>query len=269
MKRSPKILLASIVAVIFIGGAILSVFKQSQNAYIAEGTLSATDGGWVAPVEGTSTSAPSTSLIDTNLTTILSKQVFSNFMVLNQSGDLNAQTINDLTDQLSSQIIDKVPTAKVYTVADLHIISNPTKEDIKNYGNIFYAIRNKYQNAYIRGIIAPDSPLLDTTDNGTINTYILMGSLYEKIVTDLLQVPVPVSAVSLHLEIINNYSGSAFGLKQFENLNADPVAAVGGLNIYGKNSDMEELIIKKIANYLRENGIIFSTSDPGYGWNNI
>ncbi len=269
MKRSPKIILAIIVAVIFVGGAILSVFKQAQNTRSAQGTLSATDGGWVAPAEGTSANASSTSLIDTNLTTILSKQVFSNFMVLNQSGNLNSQTISDLTDQLSSQIIEKVPTAKVYTIADLNIIKNPTEEDIKKYGNEFFIIRNNTQNAFIRDISSPGSPLLDKSDTGSMNTYILAGKLYEKIVNDLLTLSVPANLVDLHLAILNNYSGSAFGLKMFGQLDNDPVAAIGGLNSYSKNVTVEETMVSNMAKYLRDSGIIFNENEPGYGWNSL
>jgi|GEM_PF-4486882 len=269
MKRSPKIILAIIVAVIFVGGAVLSVFKQSQNTRNVQGTLSSADGGWILPVDSESANASSTSLIDTNLTTILSKQVFSNFMVLNQSGNLNPQTINDLTDQLSSQIIDKIPAVKVYTIADLNINKNPTNVDIKKYGNNFFIVRNNTQNAFINQISSPGSPLLDKSDTGTMNTYILAGKLYEKIVNDLLSLSVPISLVNLHLAILNNYSGSAFGLKMFGQLDNDPIAAVGGLNLYSKNVTVEEALVSNMAQYLRDNGIIFNENEPGYGWNSL
>lgn len=269
MKRSPKIILAIIIAVIFVGGAVLSVFKQSQSTWFAQGTISAIDGGWVAPVEGGNANASSTSLIDTNLTTILSKQVFSNFMVLNQSGNLNDQTINDLTDQLSSQIIEKAPTAKVYTVADLKIIKNPTKNDLKDYGNQFMALRDKYQNRYINKISSPGSPVLDTSNTGIINGYKMIGVLYGQMVEDLLKLAIPASLINLHLQITNNYAQNAFGLKQFGDLNNDPVAAVAGLNVFSKNLDTEDLLLAKIKAYLNENGIIFNTNEPGYNWNYI
>lgn len=269
MKRSPKIILAIIIAVLFVGGAVLSVFKQSQKTRIAQGTISATDGGWVAPVEGEKVNASSTSLIDTNLTTILSKQVFSNFIVLNESGNLNAQTINDLTDQLASQIIQKVPTAKVYTAADLHIIPNPTKEDIRKYGNDFFVLRNKYQNTYIRDMTSPGSPILDETDTGAIKTFALIGALYEELVPELLKISVPIGLVELHLKILNNYNESAFGLKQFDGLNNDPVAAISGLNVFSKNSNLETTILGQISAYFIKNGIIFYENEPGYGWNNV
>jgi len=269
MKRSPKIILAIIVAVIFVGGAILSVFKQAQNTRSPQGTLSATDGGWVAPAEGTSVNASSTSLIDTNLTTILSKQVFSNFMVLNQSGNLNSQTINDLTDQLSSQIIDKVPTAKVYTIADLHIIPNPTKEDLRKYGNDFMILRDKYQNQYIRQTTSLDSPILNKTDAGTINIYKLIGVLYEGISNNLLYLDVPTGLVDLHLEILNNYSTLAYSLKQLEQLDENPIMAVSGLSLFNKNIDQETQILEQITAYFIKNDIIFTENEPGHGWNNI
>lgn len=269
MKRSPKIILSIIIAVLFVGGAILSVFKQAQNTHSAQGTLSATNDGWIAPVEVSSANASSTSLIDTNLTTILSKQVFSNFMVLNQSGNLNDQTINDLTDQLSSQIIEKVPKAKVYTAADLRIIANPTEEDIKKYGNDFFILRNKYQNTYIRDMTSPGSPILDETDTGTIKTFALIRTLYENFVPELLEISVPVGLVELHLKIVNNYNESAFGLKQFEGLNNDPVAAISGLNVFSKNSNLETTILGQISSYFIKNGIIFYENEPGYGWNNV
>ncbi len=267
MKRSPKIILAIIVAVIFVGGAVFSVFKQSQNTRNAQGTLSSADGGWVLPVESEGTNASSTSLIDTNLTTILSKQVFSNFMVLNQSGNLNTQTINDLTDQLSSQIIEKVPKAKTYTVADLNIVSNPTKEDIKKYGNDFFILRNNSQNAYIRGITAQDSPLLDTSENGVVGTYVLVGKIYEKMSVDLLKLSVPKELIELHLKIVNNYAETGYGLKQFGQLNTDPVVAIAGLNIYKANSEQEDSLLLQIASYFVRNDIIFNENEPGYGWN--
>jgi len=264
MKQFPlKIILACAVAVILVGGSVVIIYRQSQTAYTAGGALSASQEEWLTPINMAPFEA------GTNQTDVLSKQVFSNFIVLNQSGKLNDQTVKSLAEQLSSEIIDRTPKAKVYTSADLRIISNPTKEDIKNYGNEFFLIRTKYQNAYIRSITALDSPILDATDSGTINTYLLMSEIYQKISEDLLKLAVPTELTSIHLEILNNYSGSAYGLKQLKLLDSDPVATVAGLNLYSKNSDVEELLIEKMARYFKENGIIFFKSDSGYGWNNI
>ncbi len=102
-----------------------------------------------------------------------------------------------------------------------------------------------------------------------MNTYILAGKLYEKIVNDLLTLSVPANLVDLHLAILNNYSGSAFGLKMFGQLDNDPVAAIGGLNSYSKNVTVEETMVSNMAKYLRDSGIIFNENEPGYGWNSL
>ena len=263
-----KILFASIVALILIIFSSVVVYKQSKStSKVSEGIL--------VPIEETAASinsteqTPTSNTGSTNQTDILSKQVFSNYMVLQQSGNLNDQNVQDLTEQLSDQILASSPSAKVYTLSDIKIISNPTKEDIKNYGNQFFIIRTRSQNMYIRNITAPNSPILDSSINGTANTFVLMGNVYEKIVADLLKLPVPNVLVNLHLQLVNNYAGSAFGLKKFNELNADPIAAVSGLSQYGKNSQEEETLVEKIGQYFIENGIIFSATDPGYGWNTI
>ncbi len=263
-----KIIFASTVAIIFIVFSVVMVNKQSVSVTQAEDGILVSSGDNVAYTNGSITDS-STSSASTNQTDILSKQVFSNFMVLRQSGNLNDTSIQSLADQLSSQIIASRQANKIYTVADLRVTSNATETELKNYGNEFFLLRIKYQNAFIGAIIAPDSPLIDTTDAGPINTYALLGNLYAWITADLLKMTVPDKLVSLHLEILNNYSGSAYGLKQFGQLETDPIAALSGLRLYGANSDQEELIIGKIAAYFVQNGIIFSASDPGYGWNNI
>lgn len=269
---SPKIMMASVVAIVLIIFSAFLVHRQSvvvattQNGVLVPSNENMVD-NTTYPNSATTTTQNSTST--PNQTDILSKQVFSNFMTLQESGNLNNQTVQSLTDQLSSQIIDNQPTTKIYTYADLKIIPNPTTEDIKNYGNQLFLLRTKYQNAYIRGAISPDSPYIDPSQAGMMRVFSSMGVLYEQITGDLLKMSVPAGLADLHLQLINMYSSSAFGIKQFEQLDTDPISAISGLNLYNQNSGQEDTIIQKIANYFGNNGIIFSSNDPGYGWYSI
>jgi hypothetical protein len=263
-----KILFASTVALILIILSITVVYRKSSSK--DKGEL-----GILVSSENTATSinslgsSNSNSPESTNQTDILSKQVFTNYIALQQSGNLNESNVQALTDQLSAQILDSSASAKTYTVFDLKVIAGATPEEIKDYGDQLFLIRTKYQNAYIRGSIAPNSPYIDPSESGMMRVFKDLQNLYERVVVDLSQMSVPDGLAELHLQLMNIYSASAFGLSQFSQLDIDPVAALSGLNVYNKNSDQEEVILQKIARYFVNNGIIFSTNDPGYGFSSI
>ncbi len=266
MKMPPKkVFFASIIAILFISFSLVTVFKGSTKAKpVVTGELSANIEPLVENLEAEKGPLPSD-----NKTDVLSRQVFSNFMVLKTSGSLNNQNVDYLANDLSSQILDSVSGARVYSSADLKIVENASLEDLKIYGNSFFLIRDKYQNLYISKSIAHDSPFIDSSETGIVNSFSLISEIYSKILPDLIKLPVPSQLTSVHLKLINLYSSSAYSLKKYINIDNDPVSAIAGLSQYGKNATQEESTVEQIANYFRQSGIIFTIDDPGYGWNNI
>ena len=122
MKLSPKIMVACAVALLLITFSVVSGYKQSKEAREAaafKALLTSEEGEWIPPPDYVP--YEENSLEGMKCKEILSKQLFSNFIVLREAGELNDQTTLALANELTEQIIEKDIGWKPYTVADLRV----------------------------------------------------------------------------------------------------------------------------------------------------
>lgn len=267
---STKIIVSVLIAFVLIGLSIFINYSSNTNntpSLVAENQKQTTNTNQTYNTTQTGSTQTNPTIVQ-NQTDLLSKQLFANYILLQKSGDLNAESTQNLADQLSSQINTNLPS-KIYQKSDLTIIKNPTKADLKNYGNQFMFIKDKYTNQYNKDPLGQNNQSIDLLDPKVISQLSNISNLYENMAKELLNLPVPADLIDVHLEIVNNYFGSADGLKKISQIDTDPIVAISGIGIHAKFSSEETSLLKQIAGYLFENGIIFSKDEPGAGWEKI
>jgi hypothetical protein len=216
---------------------------------------------------GSTTPSADLAVPEENQTDIMSQKLFANLMVLQDSGTLDDQSISDLADNIASEV-DASSTPE-YQLSDLTIINNASIEQIKDYANQFWTIRQKYVDLYKQNPLGSTNFVADPSDPSFISGFTATGNLYIQMAAELSKLPVPSDLADFHLKLLNNYVASGLGLEKLSQLNSDPVATISGLTTYSEYSDYETTILEIMAKYFSESGIIFSDSDPGAGWNTI
>lgn len=267
----PKILVACGCALLLIICA--SIVRANNYSYKVGNSLSYVSDSNPVPNSDSDTNTASSTNLDIpvvpadNQTDDMSQKLFANLMVLQSSGNLSDQSITDLATSMASQV-DASNTIQ-YQVSDLTIINKATIAQTKDYANKFWAIRQKYVNVYKQNEIGSTNFSADPTDPSFSTGFAAVGDLYIKMAADLSKLPVPSALADLHLKLLNNYVASGLGLKKMNVVNSDPINAVSGLSTFSNYTDYETTILEIMAQYFSQDGIIFTSTDPGIGWNSV
>jgi general stress protein CsbA len=270
-KTKSKVIAACTLALVLIVASVVIRYTNTQKinnelSYVDNGNTQNQDKALANSIDGT---ASSTNLEASaiNQTDIVSQKLFASYMVLQNSGNLNADTATSLVNDITSGIDASVTPQ--YQANDLIIISTSTVSVLKNYANKFWAIRTKYVNLYKQHPLGSADFVADPSNPSFITGFVATGDLYIQMATELSKLPVPAELTDLHLKLLNNYVASGLGLKKLQQLNSDPIATISGLSTFSQYSDYETTILSIMAQYFSKSGIIFSSSDPGIGWNTI
>jgi len=268
-KSKPKVIIACILAFVLIATSIIIRFVNTQkiNSQLAYVDSTAKQQNNLAnSINGTASSTDLSALV-TNQTDLVSQKLFASYMVLQNSGNLNAQTVTDLANNIASGLDTK--TVNQYQASDLNLINNASTKEIKDYANEFWAIRQKYIDLYKKNPLGSQGFVADPSNPSFVSGFVATGDLYIKMANELSKLSVPAQLASLHLKLLNNYVISGLGLKKLDQLSLDPMATVSGLSTFSQYSDYENIILSTMAQYFSESGIIFGNNEPGSGWNSI
>jgi len=168
----------------------------------------------------------------TTLTAQVAKDFFSQYLLAKQGGKtLTADDINKITNNVTSNSQYSKVNGPVYIASNLHIISGENTEIIKKYRD------NINQILKLRSMQVNSNPTTltksTTTDKkGSVTSFdnaILAG---KGMISDLLNVEVPESAIKVHLILLNTSSNILSTLESIRLSFSDPVRALAGVGQY-------------------------------------
>jgi hypothetical protein len=186
-----------------------------------------------------------------NLTQNLSKNFFTSYLSAQDRNGVVAD--NDRIDLIKNTISNTSSNsvALKYTIGDLDISGSETKSEIKSYANIFALIYKNNLTAYLR-IKNPN--------------YIQTANYYQNLSRELSKLRVPQSIAATHLQIINNYDQMYTALIDLYNYDSDPLKGLMAVQNYQANQNVMASLYSKIADYLKNSGIMFTKDEPGSFW---
>ena len=184
-----------------------------------------------------------------NLTDSLSKDVFTQYIKYNSSGELKQDDILSITEDV---LKNKNISSESVSYLDIKITTSNIS-NLKSYGNNVAII----QNGINKNILS-----LNKKNNKT--PYI--ASIYNtasKIFTDI---EVPELLAENHINIINGYKKYSEGMYMLDQQNTDPAKALIGLTKVKEATDEILNGFEKIQKIIILNKIIYTDNEPGTIW---
>lgn len=258
MKRG--VTFSLIISVLLIGGALFFRFKDSipnQGLITAQNNLS--DSYYKDLTEAFLNTASSTSISaegdvveatqpSLNTTDIVSRQLISDYITLEQNGQATESNLNTLASQYADSIKTIITPVQI-TLTDLKIVKD-SSQSIKTYSNELGLIYNSYLGQLN---IAHPITSADSTATQSLANQIL--SLYTETATKLKTMPVPIGLADLHLQLTNIILSDVTSSQAIANSELDPTAALAGLITFRNNATKEQNIMGKIQQLLIKYGV--------------
>lgn len=169
-------------------------------------------------------------------TDTFARDFFAKYMSLQKSGTQvtseNAEQI--ASDYLKSTTLPEV-TAKQYSQKDL-LITNSEKTDISIYQQTMNSIFTKYWPSDKNNELAIMQQSFSKNDTGALAQLTPIISAYQTVLDKSMAIPVPKTASTLHLNLINSLSIYIQTLKMISGTYTDSISGLVGLNTYQKNN---------------------------------
>ncbi|MBU3925588.1 thrombospondin type 3 repeat-containing protein [Patescibacteria group bacterium] len=183
------------------------------------------------------------------ITDQLARQFFASFMALYQSGSLDEETKSQMADSLAENLSQERLSDK-YTVFDLNIINDNSKEAIKIYGDKTQSIIDKYQANGGEDEITIINNAFQNEDNKELQKLDATIILYRNVYKELLKVEAPSSLAGYHLDLINGIYNLAESLVKIEETFNDPIGGLVGVNQYQEAYLQTRRAMANIGRYL-------------------
>ena len=211
----------------------------------------------------TGTDTSSQSKTESSLTDAIARNLYTNYSVLKQSGELTPENQAKINEALGVSV-EQIIRPKLYIASDLNIASSETPASIKKYGNETIATINNNLNANTQDEAVNLTNYLDKKNPADLKKVTDAAESYKKMTLALVSVSVPPSAIEEHLSLVNgvNFLGRAIlGMAQVD---ADPVVALASLNNYPKGNEKIVNAFRGLISYFAGKKTIFGKDDAGY-----
>lgn len=165
----------------------------------------------------------------------LTKEFFSVLMSLQQSGNLDEESIQLLSENIG-QKIEAVPIQDVYTIDMIKTVSDSEDANI-TYFESLNALLSKYENEDIGQELTILSQGLGSNDPQAIYVIGPIASAYQAFGRDLIKIPAPNSIAPIQLDLANNYEKTGQSLAGLTKTLSDPIVGMRALINYKQYSD--------------------------------
>jgi len=177
-----------------------------------------------------------------SVTSILSKNLLLRLAQLQQSGQYNTETRDELATDLVDQTLSDVQIPDKYPTNLFMTFDSNDKKKLEEYKNKIINIQK--------------NELLKINPNNEDLELIITG--FKNIAFQLSIISVPVELLSVHAKIANGYYIAAEALINLKMSDEDPVLGILSIPIYKKVSEEQPILYQQVQNYLEDNGIIFN-----------
>lgn len=166
----------------------------------------------------------------------LSREFFAVVMSLQQSGNLDENTLRAVSDTVGKKIVAD-PLPAIYTKS--MIITRPSDdiEKLKYYTD-YLNLNVKYKDRNIGNELTFIAAALKNNDPGALKLVTAIGSSYRSFGKDLMKIPVTPALADIHVSLANNYERVAVSIGGLSKLLTEPITGMKGLINYKKYSDL-------------------------------
>lgn len=172
-----------------------------------------------------------------NATDKLARDLFSNFVVLYESGNLNDKNKKILLDTLTKKSLVKIKRSK-YTALDMQTVPNNNKT-LQNYSVALGNILSKKEGGGNEFMILQKA--LKENSEKELDKLKALADKYNEIANELLKIKVPEDLANENTALVNSLNNIAEDVRGISMVFKDPVMALAGINKYAED---EQVLIK-------------------------
>jgi hypothetical protein len=199
-----------------------------------------------------------------NITATFAKNVYTSSVYASQKGNVTEEQQKELADKIAQEASSKI-VFTTYTIDDLKLIKTEDKASIKKYGNDLGKIYTKADsNNITRDDIAIIKAYNVNKDASVLEAFVVKKNVLETAITSLLAVPVPNSASTYHLRLINKLSDYKTIIDGLAQADTDPMRALIAFNEYLPTVKSLSSSFSGIQRYMTGEGITFTSSEAGF-----
>lgn len=165
---------------------------------------------------------------------ILSREFFTVIMSLLQSGNLDENSISEVSNTIGKKI-EATPIEDIYT-KDMLVIKNTEDSDIA-YFEAFQKLTDKYSHADIGSELTIIAQGLSKNDPQALYATRTIADAYRSFGKEIIKIPVPNSISLGSLKLANDYEKTAQSIEGLTQILDDPIIGMKALINYKKYSD--------------------------------
>ena len=195
-------------------------------------------------------------------TDIVSRSLISNYLALRQSGNLDQESAQKLIDQ-TVDYVGKT-NLQIEKITQLNVISDNGNQSITDYGENLGNILKRNKPTEVKNELEIITQAIESRDSIKINELDNIITVYEKITTELIKMPVPKTFVKAHLDMTNGMKGLAIILTEIKTTFNDPIRSLSSLQLYRERVIMFAQAIKATNTFISQNKVIYKQGSGGY-----
>lgn len=154
-----------------------------------------------------------------------------------------------------------MPTAELL---DLNVSSNVSREALREYGNAFGMLIQKYTATKLRTEEEILGAAMKTKNDASLRDLQLLIIVYTNFSRDLKALAVPLPLAEHHLAIVNGYDGMAKGLIGMLHLFSNPIDGAAGYQAYTRFRLDVTVGYSGVVSYFSKQQVTFEKTEPGY-----
>jgi hypothetical protein len=166
---------------------------------------------------------------------MLSREFFATVVSLQQTGELNEETIKSISEAVG-QKIEATPIPDIYT-QNMLVIKPDSDQGKADYFIAFTDLVVKYGNEDIGSELTLISQGLGNNDPQALYAAKTVASAYRAFGQELIKTPVPASISSVNLSLANNYEKTASSIEGLVQILTDPIIGMRSIINYKKYTD--------------------------------
>ena len=180
------------------------------------------------------------------------RELFATISTLNQSGQVDQETVDKITDALADRIKNN-PPRKIYKITDIKTSKETGKTAVTKYNDALNALYKKYPiNGDVISIFNELTSDQDTTDQKVLNSLDPIIKQTSLFVDGMTKISTPVFVVNEHLALLNSLERILENLTDVKMIDKDIIIALAGISQYDQNSDDLENAVTNLTNKLNQ-----------------
>ena len=206
----------------------------------------------------------SAAVLPTTATDKLAQNILESYVATKQSGvDISSDVATQLADNLISQPYADSSSPKTYSASDIKINTSYSQTIIRNYGNAVGSVVSTPLSPNETFELFTFEAFANSGDATGLASLSLNIARYQKMISSLLKVSVPLPFVQSHVSLVNSLSAIVFSVQKMQNAPTDPVGAVNATSDY-------ETAVNSLSGALSDEkalfssyGVVFSSNEQG------